>query len=291
MAAASTPMVPGAEGTAFPAAASILTGFDLASTPEAWNIGDRVLLLLRMEKSGVATDRFLLVELTDRLDVFHTVEMSAKSSRGPIRLSSSTAGTKITLFDASGATIDQAEGRFPSDLLGYGLTDGAMPYVGRPLNDPTVVDSLTEEQFERMMRGWMTLFSFSGSLNKKGMFNQMLKDVVARPSLLGMLLNPTASMGMGDPGPTVGPVWSADGRAQLETVDVPLELTISGKKSMIGRVTAATPVAPLSLCGGVLSVQAFNADTPTTRLEIRLLATERGKGGQGFRPAEDTIPK
>jgi hypothetical protein len=38
-------------------------------------------------------------------------------------------------------------------------------------------------------------------------------------------------------------------------------------------------------------VQAFNADTPTTRLEIRLLATERGKGGQGFRPAEDTIPK
>lgn len=282
---------PTAAVSSIPGAAAILSGFDLAASPDDWNIGDRVLLLLRLEKAGTTTDRLLLVELTDELDVFHTIDMSARSSRGPVKLSSATATTRLTLYDADGSQIEQSEGRFPSDLLGYGLTDGATPFIGRPPSDPAVTDNLTDDEFQRMLRGWMTLFSFSGSLNRKGLFSQMLKDVVARPSLLSMLFNPSASMKMDAPGPTVGEPWSPNPGLAIDTVDVPLELTISGKPSLLGHVSAARPVAPLSLCGGVLSARAVNADTAATRLEIRLLAAARGTGGKAFGPSAESLKK
>jgi hypothetical protein len=57
-------------------------------------------------------------------------------------------------------------------------------------------------------------------------------------------------------------------------------------------VLAARPVVPLSLCGGVISVDACHADDPGIRTHVRLIAAARGRGGQDFvMPAESVWPE
>ena len=106
--------------------------------------------------------------------------------------------------------------------------------------------------------------------------------------VIGRKLAEERGIKLGDPGPTAGASWVPNEQlgTSFETVEVPLELSIAGKRSMTGRVTATKAVAPLSLCGGVLTAHAVNADDPTTRLEIRLLGASRGTGGQAFQAHE-----
>lgn len=272
----------------FPAAAGILPGFELADGPVQWRIGDRVLLGIRFTRRDRCTHRLLLVELSGEQSEGGGIEFKASSRNRPYTLRSDVVRTRMTLYDETGTVIEEAAGRFPVKLLGFGLYDGARWSIGA--SDPdamaAVASSLDDAEFDRMMRGWLTLFSFSGSLNRRGIFQEMMESVVARPSLLAMLLNPSVAMTSQPPGPSTGVPWSpaSTDHAAIETIEVPLTLSIAGKTALTGSVTAARPVAPLSLCGGVLRARAENPDDPGTSIEIRLLGASRGEGGQDIRP-------
>lgn len=267
----------------------ILSGFDLADDPGAWNIGDRVLLSVRQRKpDGVTVDRLLLIELLGEKSG-QVMEFTAKGPGGsPYVLETPYAKTRLTLYDAEGTELKTAEGKFPEAMLSSGLYDGAEPAVGLPASADAMA-GMTEAQYDRAMRGWLTTMSFSGSLGKPGMFQSMLKDVVARPPLLQILFRPTVALETGDAGITPGEAWAPSGHAgaPVPTVRVPLVLKIAGKAGMVGEVLAARPVAPLSLCGGIVTAEARNADRPEVRAEIRLLAARRGNGGQVLAPAKE----
>jgi hypothetical protein len=271
--------------------AGILSGMDVASSREAWQIGDRVLIGVRATKPTGVTTRLVLVELTDTLDPKGTSYESAGGSgeKRKYEFKSDVAQTKITMFDENGAKLGEATGRFPVKLLGYGPYDGAEPMIGHAeaLASDDFLGKLPDEQFDRVMRGWGSLFTFSGSLGKKGMFKQMLDDVIVKPSLLRMILHPSAGLTFGTgKWPTREEAWaSGSGAAGLSTIRVPLELTISDRPALTGELLAAEPAAPLSLCGGLIRAWGHRPDDEGVRVDLELLAASRGSGGQEFKKA------
>lgn len=263
---------------AFAAGAAILHGFDLGDSVDQWRAGDRVLLGLRTSKRGIEVVRFLLIELTDRENTQEPVSFSASPKRRrKFEFTSTVIETRLTLYDRDGALMQSSTGRFPKGLLGYGLIDGVQSSLDRPemRGREDLTEGLSDEEYDRTMRGWMTLFSFSGAMGKRGIFRDMLYDVVARPTWLALLLNPSVSLGYGQDWPRRGEDrWL--GHVQVPTVLVPMECTIAGKKAAVAAVTAARPVVPLGLCGGVVEVSVANGEDASITMNIRLLAALRG---------------
>lgn len=278
--------------TEFPAAAAILSGFDLAGSRDAWNIGDRALMAIRASRASGVTTRFLLVELTAETEKDPMVFITRDGQRGPFTLESPVAVTRLTLFDESGAKVEEANGKFATKFLGFGVYDGASVFANHPemRGDPKNMPPLTDAEFDHSMRGWLTLMAFSGSMNKRGMFKEMMKDTVARPTWLAMIFNPSVALTFttGD-WPAHGEPWiAASGISGLPTVSLPLQLTIAGKPAMMGTIKCAEPAAPLSLCGGLIYAKGWNPENPAISVEIILLATQRGTGGRVF---TETAPK
>lgn len=273
--------------TEFPSAAAIMSGFDLAGSRDGWNIGDRVLMAIRASRASGVTTRFLLVELTAETEKDPMVFITRDGQRGPYTLDSPVAVTRLTLFDEYGAKIEEVNGKFATKFLGYGVFDGASVFANHPemRGDPKNMPPLTDAEFDRSMRGWLTLMAFSGSMNKRGIFKEMMKDTVARPTWLAMLFNPSVALTFtkGE-WPSHGEPWGPDG-VLLPTVGLPLQLTIAGKPAMNGTIRCADPVAPLSLCGGLVYAKGWNPESPEISVEIILLATQRGKGEQVFTEA------
>lgn len=271
-------------------AAGILPGVDLAATREEWRIGDRVLISVKATKPTGATTRLVLVELTDELDPKGTGYESSggKGAARTYSFKSDVARTKITLFDETGTKIGDAIGRFPVKLLGYGPYDGAEPMIGHAnaLSDDDFLSRLPDVEFDRVMRGWGALFTFNGSLGKKGMFKQMMDDVIVKPSLLRMILHPSAALTFGaNRWPTRED--SSDLGRTLPAIRVPLELVISDLPALKGELLAAEPVAPLSLCGGLIRAWGHRPDDEGVRVDLELLGAARGSGGQVFVKARE----
>lgn len=279
---------------AFAAASSILQGFDLASSPDDWQIGDQILLAVRVTKPSSDVIRFVHIELLDQLNPLSIVSFKATPSGRPeYRFESGLYYTRLKLYDENGKLIDSDVGRFPEKLMGHGLYDGAEPSIGRRRGEDGTMSlaGLSDEQAEHELLGWLSMFSFSMSMNKKGMFNELMKDVVARPSLLAMLFNPSVSLGLGKEDELQRQVWSPAPGIAVEGVTLPLTCSISDKLGAVARVQAAQPVAPLGLSGGVVSVVGHNADKTDITFEVRLLAAKRGDKGRAFRPTtEDSEP-
>lgn len=270
--------------------AGILAGMDVASSREQWQIGDRVLIGVRASKPSGVTTRLVLVELTDQLDPKGVSFMSGGGGKKERKyeFKSDVAQTKITLYDETGAIVGEATGRFPVKLLGYGPYDGAEPMIGHTdaLSNEDFFAELADPEFDRVMRGWSALFTFSGSLGKKGLFKQMLDDVIVKPSLIRMIFNPSAALTFGaNKWPTREQAWTHGSGDGLGTIHVPLELVISGLPALKGDLLAAEPNAPLSLCGGLIRASGERPDDDQVRVDLELLGAARGSGGQVFKPA------
>ncbi len=274
----------------FAAAPSILHGFDLASSPDDWQIGDQILIGIRVTKPNSETVRFLHIELLDRFNPLPVVSFKATPSGRPVyKFESGLYYTRLSLYDKDATLLDSDVGRFPEKLMGHGLYDGAEPSIGRKRGQDgsMSLSDISDAQAEHELLGWLSLFSFSMSMNKKGMFNELMKDVIARPSLLSMLLNPSVALGMGKEEELQRRAWTPATNTVLEGVSLPLTCSISDKLGAVARVHAARPVAPLGLSGGVVSIVGNNAQKTDITFEVRLLAAKRGDKARVFLPATD----
>lgn len=279
-------------GASFVVAPSILSGFELADSPDDWRIGDQVLLGIRLNKPEGETVRLLHVELMDMVNQTPQIRFKATPVGRPVYwFESGLYFTKLSMYDEDGKLLQRAVGRFAKKLMGHGLFDGAAPLVGRPRlpNGDLDTSGLSDEEAERELLGWLSLYAFSMSMNKKGMFNEMMKDVVARPSLIAMLLNPSLSLSLGRDMQLEWHAWRPAGAEgmEVEGVTIPLTCAIANKVGAVARVHAARPVAPLGLTGGVVSIVGNNADKPEIKFEVRLLAAKRGTKGREFTPVVD----
>jgi hypothetical protein len=281
-----------AEDPAFAAGSSILKGFEIAATPEDWQIGDRILLGIRAKKAGSETVRFLLIELMSIHDTDNVIAMTSQpAGRAPYKFISPAAMTSLRLYDEHGGEIKSTTGRFPEKLLGYGLYDGIAPLIDHPemRDKPDQSSGLSDEQFEHAMRGWLTMFSFSGSLGKEGMFRDMLYGIVSRPYWLQYLFDQSIGLNFGDGWPATAAAWTPVAGRSVGTVRLSLVCTIAKHKGAVADVLACPPLAPLCLSGGVLHVDVRNADDPAISMEVRLLAAKRGTKGRTFKEFSDVI--
>lgn len=275
----------------FAPGAAILSGFEIATSPEEWRIGDQILLGIRVVKPGTETIRFLHVELLKQRNPKLVIEMEATSEGRPTYIfRSSACHTRLSLYDEKGAMLAEMTGRYPEKLLGRGLYDAAAPAAVRARATVSPAAAVSDEEAERELLGWLSLFSFSMSMNKKGMFNDMMKDVIARPSLVAMLFNPNITLAMGDEAELQLREWAPTPGVRIDGVTVPLSCTIANKLGAVARVHAAKPVAPLGLSGGVVSIEGNNADKPDIRFEVRLLAARRGRAGEIFDETTEAPP-
>lgn len=272
----------------------VLPRLEVAATREAWNIGDRVIIEIVSNSVATSTRRYLHIELLPEYADADPKAFQTKSSAGkrPFVFSSPTVATRITVYDELGAVIDTSTGRFPLKLLGYGPYDGCTPVANRPElrgQKSIVMPDLPEDEHERMMRGWMALFGFSGSMNRRGPFKNLLTGLIARPSLLAMVLRPSVSVTFGDNDwPEFLPDWTSAGKS-VRAIRVPLQLRIADQPALIGEMIACEPLAPLSLCGGMLRATGRNPVDPRVNVELRLVGSALGSGGQTF-SASTTVP-
>ncbi len=269
----------------------VLPSLDVAAARDAWNIGDRVLIEIVSNSATSSTRRYLHIELLPEFADADPKAFQTRSSAGkrPFAFSSPTVATRITVYDDLGAIIDRSTGRFPLKLLGYGPYDGSAPIANRPElrgQQSIVMPDLPEQEHERMMRGWMALFGFSGSMNRRGPFKDLLKGLIARPSLLAMVLRPTVQVTFGENDwPAFLPDWTEAGKS-VRVIRVPLQLRIADQPALVGEMIACEPLAPLSLCGGLLRATGRNPADPRVSVELRLVGSALGAGGQTFSPAK-----
>lgn len=238
---------------------------------------------LRFLTKGNTTVRLLKIELTDHAPggSFEWTD-SLPAAGGGVRRSKTVtalATTIITLYDQQGQQIDTAHGGFGIKLLGTGLFDGTWPMADQP-DSPKFAEEVAawpEDQQRRLSRGWASLVAFSGSLGKPGMFKGLMESIIKRPSLISMVFDRSLSLGA-EGMPASGPMWLlADGR-EMPSVRTRLALRFANKPLLMGDATAISPMAPLSLCGGVVWADASRPDDPTQRVEIRLLGSRLGSG-------------
>lgn len=268
----------------------VLPRLEVAATRESWNIGDRVLIEIVSNSVATSTRRYLHIELLPEYADADPRAFQTKSSAGkrPFVFHSPTVATRITVYDELGVVIDTSTGRFPLNLLGYGPYDGCTPIANRPElrgQKSIVMPDLPDDEHERMMRGWMALFGFSGSMNRRGPFKNLLTGLIARPSLLAMVLRPSVSVTFGENDwPEFLPDWTSAGKS-VRTIRVPLQLRIADQPALIGEMIACEPLAPLSLCGGMLRATGRNPVDPRVNVELRLVGSALGSGGQTFSAA------
>ncbi|MBY0312212.1 MAG: hypothetical protein K2W85_09090 [Phycisphaerales bacterium] len=272
----------------------VLPRLEVAATRESWNIGDRVIIEIVSNSVATSTRRYLHIELLSEYADADPKAFQTKSSAGkrPFAFSSPTVATRITVYDDLGAIVDTSTGRFPLNLLGYGPYDGCTPIATRPElrgQKSIVMPDLPEHEHERMMRGWMALFGFSGSMNRRGPFKDLLKGLIARPSLLAMVLRPSVQVTFGENDwPEFLPDWTEAGKS-VRVIRVPLQLRIADQPALVGEMIACEPLAPLSLCGGLLRATGRNPVDPRVSVELRLVGSALGSGGQMF-SAATTVP-
>jgi hypothetical protein len=264
-----------------------ITGFELAPSRDEWNIGDQVLLRLRLTKAGETKTRYLLIELGSEKYAEQMVLSSTDIRKKKYTLVSPIVRTKISLYDEYGAMLEAAPavGRFPQVLLLSGLYDGVNIMIPGPDGTAKGVDELTDAEADAATRGWMSLVAFSGSMNRKGVFRSMLEDVIRRPSLLALIFNRTISLGTAtDQRATCEEAWVAPGMSGpgRPTLKLPLYMDIAGSRALDGEIECVDPVAPLSLCGGLVRAKGTRPDEPETTIEIELVSARRGTGGQGL---------
>lgn len=262
-----------------------ITGFDIARSREAWSIGDRVLLQLRLQKGETRTMRYLLIELSnEQLEDLITIT-STDIRRKKYTLASPIVHTRITLLDERGQPLEAsaATGRFPRVMLLSGLYDGVHPMIPDASGVVRTVEELTDAEASSATRGWMSLVAFSGSMNRRGVFKSMLEEVIRKPSLLSLLFNRSVSIGTGDgQAPTREAAWVAPGSTGpgLGSIRMPLYMDIAGTRALEGEIVCVEPVAPLALCGGLVRAKGTRPGDPGTTIEIELVAAARGAGGQ-----------
>lgn len=301
--ALNAPRVPVAENVeiadwrpASKAAGGILPSLEVAATREAWNIGDRVLIEIVSNSATSSTRRYLHIELLAEYADADPKAFQNKRSMGKraFEFSSPTVATRITVYDDLGAIIDTSNGRFPLKLLGYGPYDGCTPLAIRPElrgQKSIVMPDLPDDEHERMMRGWMALFGFSGSMNRRGPFKNLLTGLIARPSLLAIVLKPSVQVTFGENDwPEFLPDWTSAGKS-VRVLRVPLQLRIADQAALVGEIIACEPLAPMSLSGGLLRAIGRNPLDPRVSVELRLVGSALGTGGQVFTAPSLPAPK
>lgn len=270
----------------FSAAGSILPDLQLAQRAEEWRPGDTVLIGLRFLTKGQKTVRLLKIELTDRAATgrFEWTDSLPAPGGGHRENKNVTAlaTTIITLYDQRGEQLDTAHGGFGIKLLGAGLFDGTWPMADQPASAKfsEQMAAWPEDQQRRVSRGWASLMAFSGSLGRPGLFKGLMESIIKRPSLLSMVFDRSLSLGA-EGMPASGTMWELPDGRQLPSVRTRLALRFANAPVLRGDITAISPVAPLSLCGGVVWADASRPDDPSQRVEIRLLGARVGAGNGG----------
>lgn len=261
-----------ATDAAWPAGDRILTGFELGAPGDPWRAGDRVLLGLRAQRDGESSIRYLLVELTEILDIKTSLGISGKGPKGEkisYAIAPPSRVTRLSVFDESGKLLLKSDGAIPDKLLNNGL----FGMLGA--NNSTVASAEPDLASERGFLGLMSLVQFSASSGGNKALDEMTRMIIERPSLWTLLTRrPTLSLNTTNVRPTIVLFGGTHRRAAQIGVD------LSFNDALIAQVdvTAIESAPPLGIIGGMVFAEGKHPSDPTRRLHIAVLATRRGDG-------------
>ncbi len=262
----------------FPAGATILEGFEIDPEPGPWRLGDRVLLGIRVTQAGRDSTLYLLTELVGPPNSSRVFTVTTRTDNGPVTLQSPTCRTRMHLYDEQGRLLQVSSGTVPTMILNCGPYEAAAEELR--IQEALRRGERREDQpyDERAMRGYIAFIAFGQSSGRNRLLAGMVRRVVRRPPLLGLLLDRGLYLGWDENGPTRMPDFTAGPALRLPTSRLPLYARAGGRDAARAVLLAAPSSPPIGLCGGLIEATIQHPTQPGTRAYVRLLAAQRGTG-------------
>lgn len=259
-------------------------GVDLADDPDAWAPGDAVVLRVQLDKPDARTVLYFRIELTDRLSptgpAIRRTERSADGLRD-LRLASPVLATRLTVFDETGARLQESAGETPILFLTRGL-GRAQPIVVRRLFAPADEPPPPVEEVDEVQLDYLSFMLVNESTDSNPVMKDLVAAVIRRPSILGFLFDHTIRIAS-DWRTTERPArWvppHAPPGFSTRTASIVGYTLRAADTVLLQPVITTIPVRPpLGLCGGLVALDAVKPDDPAVRLQVRLVSATRGAG-------------
>jgi len=267
----------------FPGSPGILSGIEVGRASERWTPGDTVLLGLSFDRSHSDTKRLLRIELLAEPGKRERYRRTVGVFGDEVRIDSPTRATSLRVYDERGELLSDKHGQVAEIFLehgpwevariggGYAISTGSN---GKPPENPR--PEITLDQLRPGVYGMMSLLAFGEGAGD----NPVLASLVERAFTTGQKLGLLLSMGKFEI--RIGTVRPPEAGAArpgldgLEAYDCEVLISVNGKLALQGRAVLAPSTAPLGVCGGILMADLVNVADPDIRVNVVLLASERG---------------
>jgi hypothetical protein len=256
----------------------LLQGFDAPGEDAGVGLFDRVLLGLSLSSPRLS-DRWMLdVLCIGKSNRVFTITWTADGEE-PRTLRTSASTYLISLFDAEGLKLGDSMVAAPTECLSHGFV-AACASAGR-VAPPASFD-------EPLARGVAAMLALVQTIQEDRLLADILWKVVDKPGLFTFLttwsttvqVTPEFEHATREPNPLDGP-WG-----ELGAWSFPYVLAYGGKPLLRGRMLVTEPRTPLTVAGGLISMDGYRVSDPETRFELRVLAARRSPPTS--RPRPDT---
>lgn len=149
---------------------------------------------------------------------------------------------------------------------------------GRDLDLPVeIARKISDETYETLANGVLAFFSLFKSIQDTRSLSPILNSVLEKPSLLSLVshLGVTAEFGASFflATPERNPLSP---KGDVGAYSFPVEVKLNGSPALVCRLWVAPPEPLLSLCAGVVALEAVHPFRAEKRFSMHLLAARRG---------------
>ena len=269
------------ELVAFHPPEGMLTGFD-APGETAIRDGDQILLGVRLTDTKLEKTWFIhLTMLADMamregraLNYVGTWTITDSGGRRTVRYPSWLVPARLKLLDAEGKELGSSVILLPARFLQRGFF--AASRMGRAL-PATKWRPETRTQYEQVLIGASTLLTLMQMIQDEKLLADILWQVVAYPSLLGIVMNLGVRVAVTPSFEVSKPTKVTIGDQVHEGERFPFAITANAEPAFLAELTAIAPSSPMTATGGMWRIIGHQAGRKTRQLEIRVLAARRGQ--------------
>lgn len=274
---------------AFPAAPSILHGFDDRGDDD-WRAGDEVLFGLQL-RSGAGTRRWLLhLRLTEPAaiaragdevparDLLPPLRWTLKVNSADLYYTSARCRVLATVYDASGNVLGRSEPLLPRDFLAKGFT-GACNVLARWQQEGRMLPASrtgTGTDASQFAHATVAAIALLQVVQEDSVLAPLLWEVLERPSWWSVLQNFGARLLLQPAFDVAEPMAFVHGRTTM-TWRVPITLSVNDQKALVTHLYVASAARPQALCGGIVGGIAQNPHDAGRELSLVLLAARCGR--------------
>jgi len=275
----------------FPAASSVLSGFDAVVPGGDWRAGDELLYGIRLARGGERRHWLLHLRLTEPRAIARDGESAQLDGfAAPTRWSIGVNGREMsftsdvcralaTVHDADGAVLGRSEPLLQRDFLAAGFAEACAAVVARrQAPGPAPDDSAFYRGVDAapFARATIAAIALLQVVQEDRVLAKILWEVVQKPSAWSVLTNLGVRVVIQPRFHEAVPVDPAAAGGHGSAFVVPMALRVNDQPALDVALTVVPSAVPLALGGGVVAATARHPGDAGVEMAMLLLAARRG---------------